>query len=646
MSDWTVDCDPMNRKYAWILIAIAVLLGIGWYVMSSKQNTAAVDDGNESEAGRQGATSATEQATLVASRPLVDRSDGYLGSESCQECHEEYHQSWHTSFHRTMTQVVTPATAPAAIKAGTIEVQGQTYKFSRRGDEFFVELNDPIEGGKRLRRRLVLMTGSHHMHVLWYESGIEQTPAQLPIVYYIDQQRWIPRRSAFLRPPNMATENELGRWNTICSNCHSTHPRTRPDPNQPQWDTRVTDFGITCEACHGPGEQHVTFHRANPDASNPADDPIVNPMNLPTEVRSDLCGQCHGMMMVSIDDTTDKEEYFSHGRRFRPGDRLDEAYFLKLVRASEDQQESDTFRKFDSFKGVTNGHFWSDGELRVTGRDYTSMVESKCFQDGDLSCLSCHTMHQQDVSLQSEWTDDQLKPEMRTDAACLDCHPKYKDLATEHTHHAIESEGSRCMNCHMPHTIYGILKTSRSHTISIPSVAATVQTGRPNACNLCHLDHTLEQTADQLAEWYGQEKPELTADQKKTAASLLQFLCGDAAQRVLQVSAFQWQPAREASGTDWLRLYLLLGMEDPYDALRLISERAYRSLPDAPPLDYDFLDSPEERAEVFAEQYQKIIRQRQTPNEALLIDESGFLDQKRLEALMNRRNHRPVYLQE
>ncbi len=274
------------------------------------------------------------------------------------------------------------------------------------------------------------------------------------------------------------------------------------------------------------------------------------------------------------------------------------------------------------------------------------MIESKCFQQGELSCLSCHTMHQKDVALQSEWKDDQLMPNMRGDAACLQCHPKYKELGTEHTHHAIDSEGSRCMNCHMPHTVYGILKTSRSHTISSPSVATTIETGRPNACNLCHLDHTLEQTATHLAAWYGHDKPKLTADQQSTAASLLHVLSGDAAQRVLQFNAFQWQPAREASGTDWMRLYLLLGMEDPYDAIRLISERAYKSLPNAPPLDYDFLDSPQDRGALLGDEYQKILNQRWPPNAALLIDPQGLLDKSRIEALMSRRNRRPVYLQE
>ena len=65
-----------------------------------------------------------------------------------------------------------------------------------------------------------------------------------------------------------------------------------------------------------------------------------------------MCGQCHGMMIVGIDNAADQERYFTHGRRFRPGNRLDEAYFLKVVRASKEHQDSETFRKlFDATQG-------------------------------------------------------------------------------------------------------------------------------------------------------------------------------------------------------------------------------------------------------------------------------------------------------
>ena len=36
-----------------------------------------------------------------------------------------------------------------------------------------------------------------------------------------------------------------------------------------------------------------------------------------------------------------------------------------------------------------------------------------------------------------------------------------------------------------------------------------LETGRPNACNLCHLDRTLAWTAKHLEGWYGFAPPEL-----------------------------------------------------------------------------------------------------------------------------------------
>ncbi len=56
----------------------------------------------------------------------------------------------------------------------------------------------------------------------------------------------------------------------------------------------------------------------------------------------------------------------------------------------------------------------------------------------------------------------------------------------------------RGYNVHMPHTLYGLLKAERRLEIDSPTVAAGVYAGRPNACNLCHLDQTLAWAAERL----------------------------------------------------------------------------------------------------------------------------------------------------
>src|SRR6185295_6427808 len=132
--------------------------------------------------------------------------------------------------------------------------------------------------------------------------------------------------------------------------------------------------------------------------------------------------------------------------------------------------------------------FWSDGMVRVSGREYNGLIDSPCFRDAKderrtLSCASCHTMHKaaEDARSTGEWADThQVAAHMNGDEACLQCHPALRANPSAHTKHQPGSAGSACYNCHMPYTSYGLLRALRSHRISSPTAAATVQTGRPN----------------------------------------------------------------------------------------------------------------------------------------------------------------------
>src|SRR2546430_13546483 len=44
--------------------------------------------------------------------------------------------------------------------------------------------------------------------------------------------------------------------------------------------------------------------------------------------------------------------------------------------------------------------YWSDGTVRVSGREYNALIESPCFSKGAMTCLSCHSMHQSDPNWQ------------------------------------------------------------------------------------------------------------------------------------------------------------------------------------------------------------------------------------------------------
>ena len=149
------------------------------------------------------------------------------------------------------------------------------------------------------------------------------------------------------------------------------------------------------------------------------------------------------------------------------------------------------------------------------------------------------------------------------------------------------------MNCHMPHTTLGLLGAMRSHRIDSPNANTADQTGRPDACSLCHLDQPLTATAQKLSEWYGQpplENIRYTLDEP--SAAILWFLKGDAAQRALIGWHMGWKPAQKASRTDWMAPYLSVGLRDDYSAVRYISGTALQSLPGFSKVEYDYTLEP------------------------------------------------------
>ena len=172
------------------------------------------------------------------------------------------------------------------------------------------------------------------------------------------------------------------------------------------------------------------------------------------------------------------------------------------------------------------------------------MSASECYAEGSITCLHCHSMHDSDPN-------DQLSRQALGNESCLQCHGEFRERVAEHTHHVPNSSGSQCYNCHMPHTNYALFKSIRSHRIDIPRVVSIASNSRPNACNLCHLDQTLQWTADRLEQWYGRQSAELQDDEKQTSAAILWALRGDAGQRVIAAWHLGWAPAREASGAGW-----------------------------------------------------------------------------------------------
>jgi predicted CXXCH cytochrome family protein len=279
-----------------------------------------------------------------------------------------------------------------------------------------------------------------------------------------------------------------------------------------------------------------------------------------------VCGHCHGQR---IPDPPDRiRSILSDGDPYDAGEDLRE--FYRPV-------ERET--KVGSFSFASR--FWADGSPRLTAYEYHGMTRSKCFRAGPpgarITCTSCHSMHGGDPR-------GQLTEEKKTNAACNQCHPQFSEPArlVEHTKHLAQSSGSLCYNCHMPKIVFGIMSAHRTHDITVPRPDETVRFDKPNACNQCHNDWSVNRA---IAETQRLWPKMLMANQPAAerfdeAEGRRALFSGSAVMRALTAAALD--PANDATAP-----LLLEAMQDRYPIVRYFAANALAAkYPDLPKPDY------------------------------------------------------------
>jgi predicted CXXCH cytochrome family protein len=506
-----------------------------------------------------------EARGYIPRRP--ERSE-YVSSSACRKCHASEHQAWHASFHRTMTQVVTPDTVLAAFDGREETLDGVRHRFFRRGEAYLVEEYDEALDA-RVTRRVVLSTGTRRYQVYWLESGLDTEPLECLLYWSVDAQRFVPKQDTILTPPDIPVER--GEWNNHCIRCHSVGGKPGYRSKTQGYRTEVAEFGVGCEACHGPGRAHAEalenpLLRYAAHGSERRSD-TVNPARLDAHAASEVCGRCHGAFGMNLD------RYARQGFGYLPGGSL----------------ESEV--TFHAAGAVTPGGagyadaYWSDGSVRVGGDEYNALRRSACFTKGALGCTSCHSMHDTTAPHGTSVT-------LNNDA-CLSCHGQMKPDVSAHTHHAASSSGSLCYNCHMPHRTWALSTAMRDHEIESPRTADYRPNTKPNACNLCHLDKTSAWTSGHLAAWYGM-KTESASEPEPVAEAVRLLVAGNAMQRAVTAWHMAWPPALVASGRGWQAPLVAELLDDPYAQVRFVAGQTLLRL-GAPAPGYDFLASSAER---------------------------------------------------
>lgn len=387
-----------------------------------------------------------------------NRLTGYAGSLSCRECHEKFYQLWSTSMHGLAMQPYTPAFAASKLtpQENEITIDKTTY----RADIVRGVVIEADARGKRSLPIVHVLGGKNVYYLLTaFGKGRLQT---LPVAYDVNKKKWFDMAASGIRHFPGERHGEAVSWkespytfNTSCYSCHVSQLSTNYDPETDTYNTTWAEPGINCETCHGPSAEHNRIARAAPRGQPLAEPGIISTRTMTKQQRNDLCLSCHAKVSSLTRGYVPEERFFDH---------------FDLVTLEDPD-------------------YYPDGRDLGENYTFTSWNMSPCVKSGQLDCMHCHTS-----SGRYRFKNEKFNN------ACLPCHENKLNNIEQHTHHAAESEASRCISCHMPMSAFARMNRS-DHSMLPPTPAASKVYNSPNACNICHQDKTAAWADAYVRQW-------------------------------------------------------------------------------------------------------------------------------------------------
>jgi Doubled CXXCH motif (Paired_CXXCH_1)/Cytochrome c554 and c-prime len=306
-----------------------------------------------------------------------------------------------------------------------------------------------------------------------------------PIQYSILQKRWVnywriidDGRSERADLRSWEKLSAATSYQAVCAVCHTSQLRNVKGGGFDVKNVEFREPGIDCEMCHGPSLQHVVDMTANEPYPKRAIEPPVNFRDLGNRDFIRICSQCHMQSAIRAPGPQGELNYLRSGEFFPNNPSIPFGEFSRIG-------------------------FYKDGRFRQTTFIVEALQRSQCFKKGQVSCGTCHDPHGHDA--ESNLTSVKFRD--RLDLMCTNCHSQFQDTASlvAHTHHPVDSEGSRCVSCHMPRIMDAVLFRARTHQIDdIPNADMTQRFGQvesPNACLLCHSEKQAEWVKQELKAW-------------------------------------------------------------------------------------------------------------------------------------------------
>jgi predicted CXXCH cytochrome family protein len=431
------------------------------------------------EEGKNGLT-----ATGGQGKTSVPATAQYVGSNVCVTCHGKETSAWRKSQHHDAMQEANERAVLGNFSNAKFSYAGINSTFFRRDGKFFV--NTEGRDGKLTDYEVKYTFGVSPLqqYLIEFPDGRLQA---LSIAWDARPKKEGGQRWFRLYPNERIThEDELHwtrpaqNWNFMCADCHSTELRKNYDPATDRFQTKWAEINVGCEACHGPGSQHLRW------------------------AKSQKAGQSSAMsskgLTVNLDErrgaTWNRSAANSSALRSRP--RLTEREIevcaqchARRGQIAEGYMSGKPFLDYYRPALLTSPLYQADGQQRDEVYNWGSFLQSKMYANG-VTCSDCHDPH-----------SGKLRAE--GNVLCASCHLPGKYDTAAHHHHKPASAGAACVACHMPATTYMVVDPRRDHSLRVPRPDLSVKLATPNACNGCHTNRDARWAAAQVHTWYGHD---------------------------------------------------------------------------------------------------------------------------------------------
>jgi predicted CXXCH cytochrome family protein len=412
---------------------------------------------------------------VAGSHPSPAIRAGYAGSLVCRSCHAAEYDRWRQTGMSRMLRAYDKENVIGDFRDADYREDGSVIRMGSDSRPYF-DVQDATGHWQRFHVDYTIGSKWQQGYATRLNDGRLQV---LPIEYNLLSKAWV-NYWKIIDPPgseravitNFPRLSSATNYQENCAVCHTSQLTAASNGSDAIEHAAFRETGVDCEMCHGPSALHAAQMRRGRVAAKDFMQPPLDLRRISNREGVRVCGQCHRQSAVRRIGTQGEMNFAT-----------DTASFV----------QPSWNRPYDVF---SRRAFYKDGRFRETTFIVEAFTRSACYRSGTAQCASCHSPHLENFAANPR----SLKFSDSPDEMCLQCHAEFRNHLKEHTHHPADSEGSRCVACHMPKIVNALLFKARSHQIEIPRADLTVRFGQeesPNACLLCH--------SEKSAAWAGQE---------------------------------------------------------------------------------------------------------------------------------------------